>query len=178
MQVKMDSAHGQAGESFRRAVAVLRCLAAGIGAVLFLTTGLAYADPAPGVLPTSGPEFGYWLSEKHDGVFHIARCGEVLCGTLVGLLYGPTEPVPKSRDGRSECGLTMLTGFTPMSDDPGRWAGRILDPDTGNVYHAQIWSPQQDVLKLRGYVMIPIFGETQTWTRYTGTIGAACRMPQ
>ncbi|NHO31109.1 DUF2147 domain-containing protein [Acetobacter fallax] len=153
---------------------------AAFAAFLFLASGLAYADPdtkAPG-LPASGPEFGYWLSEKHDGVFHVARCGDAICGTLVGLQYKPSEPVPVSKDGKSECGLVMLTDFKPMSDDPGRWAGRILDPDTGNVYHAQIWSPHPDVLKLRGYIMIPIFGETQTWTRYAGSIGAGCRLPQ
>ncbi|MBO5995616.1 MAG: DUF2147 domain-containing protein, partial [Acetobacter sp.] len=34
------------------------------------------------------------------------------------------------------------------------------------------------VLKLRGYVGIPIFGETHTWTRYKGgAIGPECKMP-
>ncbi|WP_338422311.1 DUF2147 domain-containing protein [Acetobacter musti] len=151
-----------------------------LGVAALLASGSAHGEPAAkgADIPSSGPEFGDWLSEKHDGVFRIARCGNMLCGTLVGLQYGPTEPVPTAKDGRSECGLVMLTNFSPMADTPGRWAGRILDPDSGNVYHAQIWSPTPDVLKLRGYIMVPIFGETQTWTRYKGTIGAACRMPQ
>lgn len=120
---------------------------------------------------------GLWLSEKHDGVFQIARCGDALCGTLVGLLYGPTEPMPRAKDGREECRLVMLTEFRPLEDDPGRWGGKILDPDTGNLYHSQIWSPGPDVLKLRGYILVPVFGETQTWSRYTGKIGPACRLP-
>lgn len=152
------------------------------GAVLAAAACVLSASAVPAYAKDSAPvaagnETGEWLSEKHDGVFRIAPCGDALCGTLIGLKYGPGEPVPTAKDGRSECGLTMLTQFRPMSDEPGRWEGRILDPDTGNVYHSQIWTPSQDVLKLRGYIMIPIFGETQTWTRYHGTIGAACRMP-
>lgn len=144
------------------------------GGVALMSAGLARAQTAS--IPSSGPEFGMWLSEKHDGVFRVARCGDALCGTLMGMAYKEGEPVPTGKDGRSECGLTMLTEFKPMSDPKGRWSGRILDPDSGSVYHAQIWSPSPDVLKLRGYVLVPIFGETQTWTRFKGTIGSQCRM--
>ncbi|GBQ91863.1 hypothetical protein AA13595_3203 [Gluconacetobacter johannae DSM 13595] len=119
---------------------------------------------------------GLWETQEHDGVFEVKSCGDgQICGRLVGMRY--TGEVPKAKDGGSECGLLMLTGFTPDSDRAGRWNGHILDPDTGRVYHAQIWSPREGVLKLRGYIGIPLFGETHTWTRYTGTIGPRCQMP-
>ncbi|NLI26025.1 MAG: DUF2147 domain-containing protein [Acetobacter sp.] len=140
---------------------------------LFLVTGLFYTLPAEAEAP---PEIGLWLSEKHDGVFRVEYCGDgVLCGTLIGMRYDEAEPA-RDVHGRSECGLTMLTGFRKKSGDE-RWNGKILDPDSGEVYHAQIWSPRDGEMKLRGYVGIPLFGETQTWTRYTGTIGAQCRLP-
>ncbi|MFT9423593.1 DUF2147 domain-containing protein [Acetobacter syzygii] len=120
---------------------------------------------------------GYWLSQDHDGVFQIERCGQNLCGHLIGLRYDGTN-VPHGHDGKSECGLLMLTDFHPMDDEKGRWAGHILDPDTGHLYDSQIWSPQPTVLKLRGYIGLPIFGETQTWTRYTGpAMGPVCKIP-
>ncbi|WP_323991107.1 DUF2147 domain-containing protein [Nguyenibacter sp. L1] len=132
----------------------------------------ARAQPADtGILSV----LGLWETKEHDGVFQITSCGTQVCGRLVGMRY--TGEVPKGKDGESECGLLMLTGFTPDPDDPGRWNGHILDPDDEHVYHAQIWSPREGVLKLRGYVGIPLFGETQTWTRYAGTIGPLCRMP-
>nr|WP_242010021.1 DUF2147 domain-containing protein [Acetobacter conturbans] len=138
----------------------------------------AQAEDTPSAdIPASAPVYGMWLSEKHDGIFRIAPCGNAVCGTLIGLSYGPGEPMPTAKDGRSECNLVMLTGFRPLEDDPGRWGGKILDPDAGNLYHAQIWSPQPDILKLRGYILVPVFGETQTWSRYRGTIGPNCRMP-
>ena len=75
--------------------------------------------------------------------------------------------------------LLMLTDFQPMEgSNRGRWAGHILDPDTGHLYDSQIWTIQPDVLKLRGYIGLPIFGETQTWTRYKGpAMGPVCKIP-
>ncbi|MFT9385492.1 MAG: DUF2147 domain-containing protein [Acetobacter sp.] len=146
-------------------------------AVVFLGVCLGLAVPGAVHADTAGALTGYWLSQDHDGVFRIEQCGQTVCGRLVGLRYDGTD-VPHGHDGKSECGITMLTGFVPLGDSQGRLGGNILDPDTGHVYDAQIWSPRPDVLKLRGYLGLPIFGETQTWTRYTGPpMGPMCKMP-
>ncbi|KXV62240.1 hypothetical protein AD949_12165 [Acetobacter orleanensis] len=140
---------------------------------------LSAALLAPVQARAEAPEsvfMGYWLSQGHDGVFKIGMCGDTVCGQLVGLSYQGND-VPKDHKGRSECGIQMLTGFRRSSDDDKRWNGKILDPDSGNVYQAQIWSPEKNVLKLRGYIGLPLFGETQTWTRYEGTLGPVCKMP-
>lgn len=85
-------------------------------------------------------------------MFKIDHCGQNLCGHLVGLRYDGTD-VPRGHDGKSECNLLMLTDFRPMGEsNAGRWAGHILDPDTGHLYDSQIWLAQPDVLKLRGYI--------------------------
>lgn len=140
-------------------------------AMLLVPAAVRAADKAP-----DDDFMGYWLSQGHDGVFLIGRCGDTVCGHLVGLQYEGTD-VPRDKNGKSECNLLMLTEFRPSSDDNGRWHGKILDPDTGHIYQSQIWSPRKDVLKLRGYIGLPLFGETQTWTRYTGTLGPVCKMP-
>ena len=35
-----------------------------------------------------------------------------------------------------------------------------------------------DHLLLRGYILLPVFGQTQTWTRHAGPLGADCAMPE
>jgi uncharacterized protein (DUF2147 family) len=107
-------------------------------------------------------------------VFSIVRCGAQLCGRLVGMRY--TGDMPLDVNGNPECNILMLTDFNHIDDGSDEWDGHILDPDSGHVYPAHIWSPEPGVLKLRGFIGIPLFGETQTWTRYTDAIGPACRM--
>lgn len=127
---------------------------------------------------TPGPQpdvIGLWMTKDHDGVFEISHCGQQLCGRLAGLRY--TTEMPRDKRGEPECNLPMLNGFTPDPDSPGHWNGRVTDPDNGHVYHAKIWVSQSGDLKLRGFVAVPLFGETETWTRYTGTIGPACKLP-
>ncbi|ASC04381.1 hypothetical protein WSS15_05510 [Acetobacter pasteurianus] len=140
----------------------------------------ALAQPAMADSVAMGGEdslMGYWLSQDHDGVFKIEKCGETVCGRLIGLRYDGTD-VPKGHDGKTECNLLMLTDFRPLKDEKNKWEGNILDPDSGHKYDARIWSPQSGVLKLRGYLGLPIFGETQTWTRYSGPpMGPVCKMP-
>lgn len=152
-------------------------VARGWAAVLALGVLLIGGGFGPALAGPDGTLIGYWLSQDHDGVFQIQQCGDAVCGHLVGLRYEGTD-VPRGYDGKVECNLLMLTGFRPMRDNARKMQGHILDPDTGHVYDAQIWTDGPDVLKLRGYLGLPLFGETQTWTRYTGgAIGPMCKMP-
>ncbi len=118
------------------------------------------------------PILGDWLSQSGKGVVEIYRCGEKLCGKLIWI----TDPV---RDGapatdrnnpdpalkrRPLCGLVMLGDFVPV--EANRWGdGWIYSPENGKTYRARMTLDGANVLKLRGYVGIPLFGETQTWTR-------------
>ena len=140
---------------------------------LFVLAAASYAAAAAAYRPP--PPLGRWLSQDRDGVFDIEPCGAALCGHLIGMRY--TGAMPTDDHGEAQCGLLMLTGFRQSADDPSRWTGEILDPHTGRRYHAEIWSPRPGVLKLRGYLLLPLFGETQRWTRYDGEIGPDCHLP-
>lgn len=130
---------------------------------------LAVAVPVAGAQTT--PITGRWLSESGKGVIEIYPCADKLCGKLVWL----SDPI---RDGapavdrsnpdaalrqRPLCGLTMLGDFRQV--EANRWGdGWIYSSENGKTYRATMML-DGNLLKLRGYVGIPLFGETQTWTR-------------
>jgi uncharacterized protein (DUF2147 family) len=95
-----------------------------------------------------------------------------LCGRIIGIsLDHPTDPPPKDVWGGSQCGETIIRMAVRAGD--GRWHGTILDPRSGRTWRAQIWR-QGDTLRLRGYIGLPLFGATQTWTPYRGRARANC----
>ncbi len=120
---------------------------------------------------------GRWLTANHDAVIQIAPCGSNLCGQIVGIARGPSDPVPLDWRGKAQCGLTILQ-TSPVRNDAGEvhWAGTILDPRNGDVYKATIALDTDRHLKLRGYIGLPIFGQTQTWLPYAGRTMDDCRM--
>lgn len=132
-----------------------------------------------GVVPTAQAEpgpVGRWLTEDRGGVIEIAPCGAALCGRIVGM----TEPVrpdgkPQTDNtGRPKCGLTILR--QAIETDPGEWSGRITNPDDGTVWNCVLSVDAERRLHLRGYVLVPLFGQTQIWTHYSGRLGSDCRM--
>lgn len=122
----------------------------------------------------AGPE-GNWLTQDRGGVIAITPCAGGLCGRIAGMgeTRRPDGSLPTDTEGHPKCGLTILR---VAPDGPGEWSGRISDPDTGTAWHATLHLDAAGHLLLRGYVLLPLFGETQTWTRYSGPLGADCAM--
>jgi len=122
---------------------------------------------------------GLWVTASGNAVVRIAPCGQDLCGQIVGLVLGPNDPTPRDWAGNPQCGLTIFR-TAPSADGSGHmaWTGTILDPRNGSQYDAQIKLDRPDQLQLRGYVGLPIFGRTQTWTPYpyNGPMPADCRL--
>jgi uncharacterized protein (DUF2147 family) len=130
------------------------------------------APTASPVQSTDAIPLGDWSTANGHGVIQIARCGEALCGRIVGIDRKPTEPMPTDVHGRSQCGLTIITNERPETD--GVWLGEIADPRNGDVYHAKLWLGADGNLRLRGFIGIPVLGSTQTWHRFTGRLTADC----
>jgi hypothetical protein len=73
-------------------------------------------------------------------------------------------------------GLTIVTG---MKRHGLKYTdGHILDPRDGSVYNAQIEvSPDGQNLYLRGYIGMPVLGQTKTWTRLPDDAIPAAALP-
>jgi uncharacterized protein (DUF2147 family) len=145
-----------------RLCAVVRYLA-GLALGLFVSSASA--------APIASP-IGTWLTANSHGVIAIAQCGDALCGRIVGIDRAPTDPMPTDVDGRSQCGLTIITNEKPTGD--GTWVGQITDPRDGDTYQAELWVDDSGDLHLRGYIGIPLLGSTQVWRKFTGHLTAEC----
>jgi uncharacterized protein (DUF2147 family) len=144
--------------------------------ILRLVVALAIAPIAAGsafAAPTSDPR-GTWVTANGHGVVEIAQCGDALCGRIVGIDRAPTDPMPTDVNGRSQCGLMIITNERPESD--GTWLGEVTDPRDGGTYQARLWVDDQGDLRLRGFIMIPALGATQIWHKFTGRLTAECRL--
>ena len=117
---------------------------------------------------------GWWLDDTERGAVVIAPCGDSICGTI-GWMKDPRDaltgalkndihnPSPALRD-QTVCGLRIMWGFKP--DGPDEWTdGRVYDPESGNVYHANASIGKDGTLRLRGYIALPLFGRTKMFTR-------------
>lgn len=119
---------------------------------------------------------GLWLSADKRGIIHIYEQDSLFFGRLVWLkepeddqgnaILDSENPDPAKRD-RPILGLQMVFGLE-YSD--GEWRnGEIYDPESGNTYSARLRLNGSDRMDLRGYIRLPIFGRTESWTR-VGTL--------
>jgi uncharacterized protein (DUF2147 family) len=135
--------------------------------LLAITLIAASASATP-----DGSPIGTWSTENGHGVIAIAQCGDALCGRIVGIDRAPTDPMPTDVNGRSQCGLTIITNEKLSGD--GVWLGQITDPRDGDTYQAKLWLDESGNLNLRGFIGIPLLGSTQIWRKYTGHLTENC----
>ena len=74
------------------------------------------------------------------------------------------EKCTDERKGKPVLGMEILTGLKNNGDHYS--SGRILDPDDGEIYHAEATLKDRgNKLDVREYIGIPLLGRTQTWVR-------------
>lgn len=132
-----------------------------LAAILIFSAAVGLAAPAPGVL-------GYWRTPT-GSVIGIAQCGANICLRIAALAPKvPTtdihNPDPALRS-RALCNLQIGSGFM-LNDADHASGGTLYDPKSGKTYRGAI-AADGSALHLRGYVGIPLFGASQTWTRTT-----------
>lgn len=132
-----------------------------------------------GVASAATPQspVGNWLTGHGGAVVQIAPCadGTGLCGHIIGLQLDHGTAMPTDYQGRPQCGFELIR---PSALKGGAWHGGIIDPRNGHEYHAEFHVAASGELALRGYVGLPIFGQTQHWMRYQGNVPQSCRIDQ
>lgn len=140
---------------------------------LITGAGNAKADLS-GSVPT-----GLWLTADHSAVIQISPCKTGLCGEIVGIhLKHPGDPMPQDWQGQPQCGLTIIE-TSRATDATGNtiWKGYVLDPRNGVFHPALLALDAFRRLVLRGYLLMPFLGRSQTWTAYTGPTLPNCHIP-
>ena len=170
--------------SLRPAPAALVVMAA--FAVMAVLVVMAVIAVMAGPARAGNPPFGVWFTQDYDGALELYPCGEgELCGRLVwmadespppgteGLPRDVKNPDPARRD-HTLCGLEMMRGFRPETDD--LWSGgTIYNPDDGHDYHAELRVQGPVALGMRGYILTPLLGQTEIWTRVPADFTLRCR---
>lgn len=121
---------------------------------------------------------GEW-EDPGGSVIRIGHCGKGICMWLVSV--SPSAPAftdihnsdPSLRS-RPLCGLRIGSGFNAR-DDLHAAGGTLYDPKSGKTYHGEMTVVGPE-LHLRGYVGLPLFGETEVWKRPRGPV-RTCRSP-
>ncbi len=141
-----------------------------IVAVFLATTVATHAVPAPARTPTP---VGVWQHDNKRIEIAIAPCGDRLCGKLVwfkwpndaqGLPLVDLKNVDPALRARPLLGLTVLYGLRRTGDNA--WEdGKIYNPDDGVDYDATMSIADDGTLRVRAYVLLPLFGHTLVWTR-------------
>lgn len=133
--------------------------------VLTAVCTLSAADPSP---------IGRWktVDDKTGQARGIVRIYEEH-----GTLFGKIEASLKASESKEHCdlctddrkghpviGLVVIRGLKKQGDEYS--GGDILEPDTGTIYRCKLrLLDQGKKLLVRGYLVIPLIGRTQTWIR-------------
>jgi len=136
----------------------------------WLVAALIFAAPAAAQSPTPT---GVWLHANKRIQIEIAPCGDRLCAKIVWFQW-PNDAggLPlvdlKNKDpalrGRPLLGLAVLQGLRQTGENA--WTdGEIYNPDDGENYLARMSIQDDGSLRIRAYVLLPLFGHTLIWTR-------------
>jgi uncharacterized protein (DUF2147 family) len=115
---------------------------------------------------------GEWLTADGKARVLISKTDSTYQGKIVWL----KEPVKNGKEtvddknpdpnlrSRGVLGMDILWGFSFDGED--QWTGgKIYDPESGSTYSAKMTLKDPATLKLRGYVLVPLFGRSELWTR-------------
>jgi uncharacterized protein (DUF2147 family) len=118
---------------------------------------------------------GFWMDSDGEVILEVSRCGDARCAKVAWLRkpLGPDGlPLTDYRNSDPElrnrpvCGLQVVSGFKQQSD--GTWGdGNVYVSDLGASFsgYAEVLGPNK--VKITGYVLLPLFGQSEVWTRVT-----------
>ncbi len=144
----------------------MKLLAAIAAFWILAQTSSAGAQTVTGVWQQIDPDTG-----KVGALVTFAESGGIYRGFFSKLFLDPGDDpnplcrkCPGARRGKPLLGLMFIDGM--KRSGLAYEGGTILDPETGTLYSANMrLSPDGNSLTVRGYVGIPLFGQSQVWKR-------------
>jgi uncharacterized protein (DUF2147 family) len=134
-------------------------------------------DPAPAMAKAEAEALGTWISNNGNEKFEIYRKGDKFCGRIIwtkhdektGMeLLDEHNPDPEKRE-QPIVGLEILYDFVYRGN--GVYAhGRVYDPGSGKTYKCKI-KVDGNTAKVRGYILMPLLGRTETAHRVFDSAG-------
>jgi uncharacterized protein (DUF2147 family) len=118
---------------------------------------------------------GNWYNQEKDAVIEIKQVKNIFQGKVTWMSEPNNKDGSPKRDklnpdeslrSQPRLGKVIMTGFT-FEEDNVWGGGEIYDPKSGKTYNGTITLTSKNKLDLRGYVGLPIFGKTSSWTRKT-----------
>ncbi len=151
----------------RYTIAVTAALLQGLPVLSHPATAFASEPGALDAKPADDSIVGEWIPEEKDGRIRFVKAAD---GTFMGIASWAAHPKkdsnnpdPKLRD-RSTVGLVIIWN---LKYEDGKYVdGYCYNPNDGNTYRMKAELLDVETLKVRGYLAIPLLGQTQQWTRY------------
>jgi uncharacterized protein (DUF2147 family) len=115
---------------------------------------------------------GTWLNQEKTAKIEIYQQGKKFFGKTVWLKEPNENGKPKTDNKNPDkarhndpiIGLIMLKDFE--FDGKSTWeGGTIYDARSGKTYYCYLTLQADNTLKVRGYVGISLFGQTNIWTK-------------
>jgi uncharacterized protein (DUF2147 family) len=124
------------------------------------------ADPLDTSFPAETIE-GKWWTEGKEGLMKIEKTKSGRYQVII--VSGKDEnkkdvnnPDPKLRE-RKVKGIVIMWNL--RFEDGEYVGGSCYNPRDGNIYRAKMKITGQNTLRIRGYLLIPLLGQSQDWTR-------------
>jgi uncharacterized protein (DUF2147 family) len=115
---------------------------------------------------------GIWLTGgKEPAKIQVYKSGNKYFGKIVWLKYPEKDGQPrvdrknpeKNKQSQQIIGIVILNNFKFEDDE---WNdGKIYDPESGKTYSCVLSLKGKNVLNVRGYVGVSLFGRTEVWNR-------------
>ena len=132
---------------------------------------LPYLAQAEGNLDITG----MWLTKKQDAAVQVEKCGEEICGHVVWL---KEDEHPFSITGVPICQAQVLFGFKSDDSQDNVWkGGTVYKVNDNKSYDGTLTLVDDNTVKLRAYIGVPLLGKTKTLTRTNKKDYPPCSIP-